>query len=387
MPDPQTNKQTPDIPQSPADLRIAVLSDSFRHRNGVGAYYCDLIAHLKPRVADIKLICPGDTPYGKQQGLSIPLPGDSSQKLCLPGIPKAAADIKQLDPHVIVAASPGPYGILAAYLARRNKRPFCFGYHTQYDQLTDLYWNRLFGPVAKHYLAWLDRRFFRRSDAVFTNGKHMVDTAKSMGARRIKLIGTPIDPILLQDPVPLHQETFGPLLFVGRLAKEKNIHLILEAAQSMPKLQFVIAGDGPLAKTVTNAANTLPNLDYVGWVDRQALLNLLDNRCEALLLPSQVESFGTVAAEAMARARLVLVTDKCGITDWPELAGGLETIPVNTPLTPKLEQLAALPPQQRAQKREQARQGCLDFVEKTISDWQNELFDIVRSHSSQSRSK
>ncbi len=387
MPDPLPTQQTRDVPQSPADLRIAVFSDSFRHRNGVGAYYCDLIAHLQPRVAAIELICPGETPYGKQQGLSLPLPGDPSQKVCLPGYPKASAAIKKLDPHVIIAASPGPYGILAAYMARRRKRPFCFGYHTQYDQLTDLYWNRVFGSLAKRYLAWLDRRFFRRSDAVFTNGKHMVDTAKTMGARRIKLIGTPIDPILLGDPAPIKQDAFGPLLFVGRLAQEKNIHLILDAAEAMPHLQFVIAGDGPLANTVADAANNLPNLDYVGWVDRQALLDLLDHRCEALLLPSQVESFGTVAAEALARARLVLVSDKCGITDWPELADGLETVPVNTPLTPKLEQLAALPPEQRAQKREKARQGCLDFVEKTLSDWQNELFDIVRTHPSSSRSE
>lgn len=367
-------------PPLPEDLRIVVFSDSFRHRNGVGAYYCDLIAHLKPRVDAVELICPGQTPYGKkrsQQGLSLPLPGDRSQKLCLPGVPKACGVVRRLRPHVIIAASPGPYGMLAATLAWWYKIPFCFGYHTQYDQLTHLYWNRVFGTIGKRYLAWLDRRFFRRSDAVFTNGKNMVETAEAMRARRIELIGTPIDPALLGDPVPVEHDQFGPALFVGRLAPEKNIPKILDAAKALPHIPFVIAGDGPLTRQVKKAADELPNLDYVGWVDRPTLLNLLDQRCEALLLPSQVESFGTVAAEAMARQRLVLVSNQCGITDWPELAQGLEIMDVDEPLAPVLEKLANTPPEQRREKRRIARRQCLEFVENTIVNWQQILFDVA----------
>ncbi len=369
-------------PATPADLRVVFFSDSFRHRNGVGAYYCDLLAHLAPRVAIAELVCPGLTPYGKQkkqQGLSIPLPGDSSQKLCLPGMPKAYSLVKQIRPHVIVAASPGPYGMLAAALAWRFKTPFCFGYHTQYDQLTDIYWNRVFGALGKRYLAWLDRRFFNRSDAVFTNGRNMVQAAESMGARRIELIGTPIDPLLLKPPLPFNSHTFGPALFVGRLAPEKNIPKIIDAAKAVPNLQFIIAGDGPLAAMVKDADAELPNLDYVGWISREKLLELLDTRCELLLLPSRVESFGTVAAEAMARQRLVVVSDQCGIVDWPELASGLEIMKVDAPLTPTLENLAKLASDKRAEKRELARKRCLAFVEKTISDWHQILFDVATS--------
>ncbi|MDZ7640493.1 MAG: glycosyltransferase [Desulfurivibrio sp.] len=367
----------PTPPSTPADLRIVVFSDSFRHRNGVGAYYCDLIDHLRARVAAITLVCPGETPHGKQQGLSLPLPGDHSQKLCLPGILKAHAVVKRLQPHVIIAASPGPYGILAATLARLFQCRFCFGYHTQYDQLTSLYWNRICGTLGKRYLSWLDRRFFSRSDAVFTNGRHMVDTAQQMGARRIELIGTPIDPLLLTAPVPIAPRKLGPILFVGRLAPEKNIPLIIDAAKALPHLRFILAGDGPLAKMVRHAAGELQNLEYVGWVNREKLLELLDHHCEVLLLPSQVESFGTVAAEAMARQRLAVVSDHCGIVTWPELADGLEVVPVNTPLAPILAKLAQKPPEIRAEKRQIALESCVRFNEKTITDWRNALFDIT----------
>ena len=360
-----------------ADLRIVFFSDSFRHRNGVGAYYCDLIEHLRPHVAAAELVCPGDTGEGKQQGLSLPLPGDPSQKLCLPGIPKACRVMKTVRPHVVVAASPGPYGLLAAALAWRFKVRFCFGYHTQYDMLTDLYWNRVFGGLARCYLAWLDRRFFRRCDAVFTNGKHMVAAAERMGARRVELIGTPIEPLLLRPPAPITDESFGPVLFVGRLALEKNLDKIFAAARALPDVPFAIAGDGPLAEEVKAADAELPNLDYVGWVDREALLQRLDERCEVLILPSQVESFGTVAAEAMARERLVVVSNRCGIIDWPELNAGLEIADVEAPLAGKLRELAEMPFEQRREKRILARNQCIRFVEKTIEDWESALFDVA----------
>lgn len=363
--------------ERPEDLRIAFFADAFHHRNGVGAYYCDLIAYLASRVAEAELVCPGKNEAGREQGLSLPLPGDRSQKLCLPSIPKAWRLVKRMRPHVIVAASPGPYGILAAVLAWHCKVRFCFGYHTQYGALASLYWNRVFGPLAQLYLAWLDRRFFRRSDAVFTNGTHMARTAEELGARRVKLIGTPIDPLLLKPPVPLAETSFGPVLFVGRLAPEKNITKIIEAARALPDVSFIIAGDGPLARQVQEVANERPNVEYLGWVDREALLKLLDERCEVLVLPSQVEAFGTVAGEAMARERLALVSNRCGIVDWPELAEGLEVFDADASLVPKLRELAALPHQARDAKRIRARQQCDAFVKKTVRDWKETLFDVA----------
>ncbi len=373
-----SNEKSYSTSGSVGDLRVVVFSDSFRHRNGVGAYYCDLIDFLRDRVGAIKLVCPGLTAKGKAQGLSIPLPGDSSQRLCLPGLLKAYRAMRELRPHIVIVASPGPYGLLGAFLARRFNAKLCFGYHTQYDQLTELYWNRVFGALGKRYLAWLDRRFFRWSSAVFTNGKNMIAAAERMGARKIKLIGTPVERSLIKNPpVAIDREQFGPALFVGRLAPEKNLPKILEAARELPEIPFVVAGAGPLAGEVEKAAAVMSNLDYVGWGDRAELLNLLDQRCEMLLLPSQMESFGTVAAEAMARGRTALVSNKCGIIDWPELAGGLEVVDVDKPLAPRIKQLAALPVEQRRERCRTARDCCVKFVEQTITDWLDAFGEVV----------
>lgn len=357
----------------PEQLRIAVFSDAFHYRNGVGAYYCDLLKHLAPKIESAQLICPEQDFQPGRFSFSIPMPGDRSQKLCLPGIKQTVRKIKALRPHVIISATPGPYGILGLIMARSTGTDFCFGYHTRYDQLTDLYWNRVAGAVSSFVLKGLDRFFMRRARLVFTNGKDMVSLAKASGAARVRLIGTPLDPLLLVPPVQIKDEDAGPVLFVGRLAPEKNIQLIIDAATELPGIYFIIAGTGPLSKYVQEAADRLPNLEYVGWVDRDSLTSILDHRCRILVLPSKMESFGTVAVEAMARERMVIVSDKCGIVDWPELTPGLEVIKAGSGLVPKIREISALPAEERQRRRKKARKCCLSFVHRTITDWEQAL--------------
>lgn len=357
----------------PEQLRLAVFSDAFPYRNGVGAYYCDLLKHLAPRIESTELICPEQEVQPGRLNFSVPMPGDRSQRLCLPGIKQTVRKIRNLRPHVIISATPGPYGILGLIMARRTGTDFCYGYHTRYDQLTGLYWNRVAGAVSSFFLQSLDRFFMRRARLVFTNGKDMVRMAEASGASRVRLIGTPLDPVLLAPPVKIPGEDAGPVLFVGRLAPEKNIRQIIDAATELPKISFIIAGTGPLSEYVQKAADRLSNLEYVGWVDRKSLTSILDYRCRILVLPSKMESFGTVAAEAMARERMVIVSDKCGVVDWPELAPGLEIIKTGSGLVSKIREISALPTQERQRRRKKARECCLSFVNRTITDWEQAL--------------
>ncbi len=364
-------------PEDITELRLVVFSDAFRHRNGVGAYYDDLLGHLGPRLSEAELVCPGNTTLGKKQGISIPLPGDRTQRLCLPGLLKARHVMRTVRPHVMVIATPGPYGMLGVALAKWYRTPLCIGYHTQYDKLVGLYWHGITGGLSRRYLHHLDRILFRRARVVLTNSFPMFDAAKEMNAHDVRLMGTPIEPRLLAPPVPLQDDSFGPILFVGRLAAEKNLDIFLQASKDLPNLPFVIAGDGPEVNQVKKAAENLENLTYKGWVDRKGLVETLD-ASEMLVLPSKVEAFGTVAIEAMARERLTLVSEHCGIAEWPELASGLEILRDGETLTEKLRSLASLSPEERYQKRMTAREKCLAFVEETVDDWGRTLLAVAR---------
>jgi glycosyltransferase involved in cell wall biosynthesis len=158
------------------------------------------------------------------------------------------------------------------------------------------------------------------------------------------------------------------VLFAGRLAPEKNIDLIVEAARRLPEVEFLIAGDGPLRAWVHDQCRGLANLTQVGWVRRARIMDLIDS-VDALILPSQVESFGTIALEAMARARTVLVSSACGILSWDLLARGLFPIRDDEHLADALERVRATDPAIRTRKARIARESAIEINRRNLDHW------------------
>jgi glycosyltransferase involved in cell wall biosynthesis len=100
----------------------------------------------------------------------------------------------------------------------------------------------------------------------------------------------------------------GFALFAGRLSPEKGVATLLRAwrdgAGQLPELR--IAGDGPLARTVAEAATQVPGVTYLG---RKSLDEVLDLMAEAgvLVYPSEwPETFGRSVVEALSVGTPVL---------------------------------------------------------------------------------
>jgi len=91
----------------------------------------------------------------------------------------------------------------------------------------------------------------------------------------------------------------GFALFVGRLAPEKGIQVLLDAWRRVgTQIPVLIAGNGPLAATVENCG--IANVRYLGSKSSQDVFSLMQN-AEFLVVPStQVENFGLVLAEGFA---------------------------------------------------------------------------------------
>ncbi|MCB1755564.1 MAG: glycosyltransferase [Gammaproteobacteria bacterium] len=349
-----------------SDLRVAVISDAWAQRNGVGAYYHDLCGLLSGQVGRIELICPGEP--GTRSTLSLPLPGDSTQKVCLPALGEIRARIEALDPHVIVVPTPGPFGLLGARLARRRRCGLVVGFHTHFEEIMHLYWSRWFGYLTVTYFELLNRYLFHRAGVILANSGQMVDIARARSRTPVELMGTPIARTFLESPAAAPVSTVRRVLFAGRLAAEKNVPAIIEAARKLPQLQFAIAGDGPCRDEVVAAAAELANLDYLGWLTRDELLHALD-AADLLVLPSHVESFGTIAMEAMARSRPVLVSARCGINDWRQLTPGLFRMGEGESVTAAIKRLASMDSRILQQKARKARAGA-----EAVNRWNIELW-------------
>jgi glycosyltransferase involved in cell wall biosynthesis len=106
------------------------------------------------------------------------------------------------------------------------------------------------------------------------------------------------------------------VLHVGRLAPEKDVPVLLEAWALVHEavgaaVQFVIAGNGPLAPQVDAFG---PWIRRLGFLDRHELANLYAN-ADLCVLPSRTETCGLVALEAMASGLPVIAADQGGFRD------------------------------------------------------------------------
>ncbi|MDB9249149.1 glycosyltransferase [Halorubrum ezzemoulense] len=104
------------------------------------------------------------------------------------------------------------------------------------------------------------------------------------------------------------------LLYVGQLIARKNVELVLDALESIPKsdIQFIVVGDGPRESYLRSRADTLENsVEFKGFVERDQLYSYY-TEADAFILPSKNEVWGLVVNEALACGTPVLVSDQCG---------------------------------------------------------------------------
>lgn len=102
----------------------------------------------------------------------------------------------------------------------------------------------------------------------------------------------------------------GYAIFVGRLAREKGIGVMLDAWRQLgDDMPLKIVGDGPLAQQVESAA---AEYDHITWLRRQApdKVYSLVGDATCLVMPSQwYEAFGMTMIEAFAKGTPVVASN------------------------------------------------------------------------------
>lgn len=360
--------------------RLLAISDAAPSRNGAGAYYLDLLEQMEGRLEKSVLYSPTIDDDGNwQAGFLLPLPGDKTQKLCFPNIWKLNRLFRDLQPDVVVIATPGVYGITGAWLARKHKVPYLTGMHTSFEQLTALYWpDSILGWIVKKYFQYSNGFLFRHTEAVLGNAAPILEQAKAMGAPETRLIGTPVSSEFIVPAYKPHNGTLKSCLFAGRLAREKNIEALLETVADFPDIQFSVAGDGPLREQVERAVEMHANLSYLGWLSRHELRKTLDDH-DALLLPSHFETFGTIALEAMAREKLVFVSRGCGITHWDRLLPGLIIID-ESGLKQTMATILKMSEEERREIAQTANSLAIEWNDEVMNRWTHIIRDTIQEY-------
>ena len=120
------------------------------------------------------------------------------------------------------------------------------------------------------------------------------------------------------DPGPSeHKEAYA--LFVGRLSAEKGLDVLLEAWQKLgPRIRLKIAGDGPLAGLVQEAARANQHIEWLGPLPYHATLDTVGGAAFLVVPSIWYETFGRVVIEAYAKATPVVASNRGAVAEIVE---------------------------------------------------------------------
>jgi len=108
-------------------------------------------------------------------------------------------------------------------------------------------------------------------------------------------------------------------LFIGQLETHKGILFLTNFFKKHPQFNLTILGDGSLKKQIENTSNTQKNINYLGKLKKDALLEQLRNH-DALIVPSLCyENSPTVIFEAISQNTPVIASNLGGIVELKDL--------------------------------------------------------------------
>jgi glycosyltransferase involved in cell wall biosynthesis len=188
------------------------------------------------------------------------------------------------------------------------------GFHTRFDSYAAHYGVGWLTPVVRRHL----RRFHSRAAATLVPTTALAEELTSLGVNNARLLRRAVDTQLFHPRMRdlSLREQWGVdadtpvVLYVGRIAPEKNLELAVEAFKSIqqhvPTARYVWVGDGP-ARAALQAAH--PDFIFTGVKRGEALAQHYAS-ADLFPFPSLSETFGNVILEALAAGLPVVAYDE-----------------------------------------------------------------------------
>jgi glycosyltransferase involved in cell wall biosynthesis len=266
------------------------------------------VSVVRPRPARGDDRAPLDPELTHVPGVSVP--GYREVRVGLPAARVLGRCWTMRPPHAVYVATESPLGWSAVSTARRLGLPIFSGFHTNFHGYARHYGAGWVQPLAIRYL----RRFHNRTQATLVASVELRSQLRAAGFENLRVLSRGVDSRLF-DPRRRSRalrQAWGVsdadlvALSVGRVAPEKNVPLVIEAARAMRQtrgsLTCVIVGDGPLRARLQAAH---PDVRFCGVQTGEALAVHYAS-ADVFLFPSETETFGNVTLEAMASGLAVV---------------------------------------------------------------------------------
>jgi glycosyltransferase involved in cell wall biosynthesis len=262
-------------------MKLLIITDAWKPQvNGVVTTLDSLINLLRQRGVEVSMIEPS-------QGRSLPCPGYNEIRLTTNPW-RVAKQIRAIQPDAIHIATEGPLGLAARWYLKRNGIEFTTSLHTKFPEYVKA---RLGIPLSIGY------RFLRRfhsaaQSTLVTTPSHRKELMQ-YGLQNLVVWGRGVDIGRFSAQLQQPAREKPVLLYVGRLAIEKNIEAFLALDIEGEK---VVVGDGPQREELQKR---FPDVRFEGCKKGPELVSYYQ-QADVFVFPSKTDTFGLVMLESLA---------------------------------------------------------------------------------------
>lgn len=247
----------------------------------------------------------------------------------IPFAPKARRTFASLNLDIVHTQTPFLLGVLGAKWARRHGIPLVSTNHTLYTEYAH------YVPVrpkalTRAFLVRLMKWYYSRCDAVVVPSSPVEQILRSYGIKtRVEVIKTGvvgISPLQDAESSQVRREHSIAdddflLLYVGRIAREKNLKMLLKAFKTVvtrhDNARLMLVGGGPaITETKRLAAGLGLNdkLRFAGMLRRHEI-DPIYSAADAFVFPSTTETQGIAICEALSAGLPVVAVNAGGIPE------------------------------------------------------------------------
>ncbi len=310
--------------EPPASARVAVFTDTFHEVNGAALDLRRQLAQAARTGKDFTVLTCAAEPVPSEPRVRnfapigvYDLGSSGGPRLNYPPFLALLDHCHRENYTHIHAATPGPLGLAALAVARLLRLPLLGTYRNDLPRqalhATD-------DPAAEEalwlYVAW----FYGQMDRIYVPSRITADELADRGLDPAKLLLQPrgVDISLFHPRRRAEAGSSLPpgpkLLYVGRLAEEKNLDLLAEAFvhlhDEMPAVSLILVGEGPRRAHLERRLAGRP-VHFLG-LRRDEELAAIYAACDLFVFPSIIDTFGSAVLEAQAAGLPVLVSERGG---------------------------------------------------------------------------
>ncbi|WP_178019639.1 glycosyltransferase family 1 protein [uncultured Paenibacillus sp.] len=302
-------------------MRIAIVTETFLpSTDGIVTRLTASIQHYLKAGHEVTILAPdlGISQFGDARIQGLPtstLPFYRTKRFALPSR-KVGMLLKEYAPDIVHVVNPALLGAAGIYYAKKLRIPLLASYHTNLSRYLDFY-----GLPFMRGLLWLYLRLLHnRASINLCTSRTVREELVHRKFRNVKLWGRGVDSQLF------HPDRYDAsvrkrlsqgfpdkriLLYVGRLAAEKEIEKIRDIFDASDQFVLVIVGDGPHRGALENHFAGTATL-FTGFLYGQELAAAFASS-DVFVFPSTTETLGLVLLEAMASG-LPVVAARSGPT-------------------------------------------------------------------------